>query len=238
MPTNTNRLHLSKIGVMSLSINPETIKFLSALEINNNRDWFNENKNLYLAAKENFEQVVDKIISDVAEFDKSVEKLEAKNCVFRIYKDTRFSKDKTPYKTNMGASLVDKGPKTLNHAGYYIHIEPGKSFLAGGVYITEPKNLKAIREKIATESDDFLRIINKKSFRDNLELRGDKLVKIPQGFDKENPMGDYLKYKQFTVFHEISDEILLSKNYIKKVVTIFREMQPFNQFLNEAIAGI
>ena len=238
MPTNTNRLHLSKIGVMSLSINPETIKFLSALEINNNRDWFNENKNLYLAAKENFEQVVDKIISDVAEFDKSVEKLEAKNCVFRIYKDTRFSKDKTPYKTNMGASLVDKGPKTLNHAGYYIHIEPGKSFLAGGVYITEPKNLKAIREKIATESDDFLRIINKKTFRDNLELRGDKLVKIPQGFDKENPMGDYLKYKQFTVFHEISDEILLSKNYIKKVVTIFREMQPFNQFLNEAIAGI
>lgn len=216
-------------------INPETLTFLSALEINNNREWFNENKPLYLKAKTNVEDVVNEIILKVSEFDKSIERLEAKNCIFRIYKDTRFSKDKTPYKTNIGASLVEKGPKTLNHAGYYIHLEPGKSFLAGGVYMTEPKNLKAIREKISSEGEDFLKILNKKSFRDQLELRGDRLVKVPQGFDKENPMGYYLKFKQFTVFHPLSNADVLDDNFVKNTVKVFKEMYPFNRFLNEAI---
>lgn len=216
-------------------IKPETLNFLSTLEINNNREWFIENKQLYLNAKENVENVVNEIISGVQEFDKSVERLEAKNCIFRIYKDTRFSKDKTPYKTNIGASLVEKGPKTLNHAGYYIHLEPNKSFLAGGVYMTEPKNLKSIREKISSEGDEFLNILNKKSFKDQLELRGDKLVKVPQGFDKENPMGDYLKFKQFTVFHPLSDEDVLDGNFVKNTVKVFKEIYPFNQFLNDGI---
>lgn len=113
---------------MAATIQKETLNFLSTLEINNNREWFNENKDLYLAAKANVEQVVDAIIPEVAKFDVSVERLEAKNCIFRIYKDTRFSKDKTPYKTNLGASLVEKGQKTLNHAGYYIHLEPTNPF--------------------------------------------------------------------------------------------------------------
>ena len=219
------------------NIEKDTLNFLSELERNNNRDWFNDNKHLYLKAKDNMENVVNQIISGVSDFDQSVERLEAKNCIFRIYTDTRFSKDKTPYKTNIGASLVEKGPKTLNHAGYYIHIEPGKSFLAGGVYMTEPKNLKAIREKISAEGEDFLQILNKKSFRDNLELRGDKLVKVPQGFDKDNPMGDYLKFKQFTVFHSLSDEDLVNENFINHTVKIFKEIYPFNLFLNEAISG-
>jgi len=223
------------IILMKSIINPETLNFLSTLEINNNRDWFNENKNLYLKAKENVENVVNEIISGISEFDKSVERLEAKNCIFRIYKDTRFSKDKTPYKTNIGASLVEKGPKTLNSAGYYVHIEPGKSFLAGGVYMTETKNLKAIREKISSESEDFLKIINKKSFKDDLELRGDRLVKVPQSFGKEDPMGDYLKFKQFTVFHALSDEDVLDENFVKNTIKIFKEIYPFNEFLNEAI---
>lgn len=220
---------------MSTAINPETLRFLSTLEINNNREWFNENKPLYLEAKANFENVVNEIIAEVAEFDESVERLEAKNCIFRIYKDTRFSKDKTPYKTNIGASLVEKGPKTLNHAGYYIHLENGKSFLAGGVYMTEPKNLKAIREAISSDGETFLKILNKKSFKDVLELQGTKLVKVPQGFDKENPMGDYLKFKQFTVFHPLSDEEVLDKNFVKNTVKVLKEIYPFNRFLNEAI---
>ena len=220
---------------MSTAINPQTLNFLSTLEINNNREWFNENKPLYLEAKANFENVVNEIIAEVAEFDESVERLEAKNCIFRIYKDTRFSKDKTPYKTNIGASLVEKGPKTLNHAGYYIHLENGKSFLAGGVYMTEPKNLKAIREAISSDGETFLKILNKKTFKDVLELQGTKLVKVPQGFDKENPMGDYLKFKQFTVFHSLSDEEVLDKNFVKNTVKVLKEIYPFNRFLNEAI---
>ncbi|KFC22894.1 DUF2461 domain-containing protein [Chryseobacterium sp. FH1] len=222
---------------MSTAINPETLKFLSTLEINNNREWFNENKPLYLEAKANFENVVNEIIAEVSEFDESVERLEAKNCIFRIYKDTRFSKDKTPYKTNIGASFVEKGPKTLNHAGYYIHLENGKSFLAGGVYMTEPKNLKAIREAISSDGDTFLKILNKKSFKDVLELQGTKLVKVPQGFDKENPMGDYLKFKQFIVFHPLSDKEVLDKNFVKNTVKVLKEIYPFNRFLNEAIGN-
>ena len=220
---------------MRATVNKETLNFLSTLEINNNREWFNENKHLYLEAKANVENVVNEIISEVAEFDESVERLEAKNCIFRIYKDTRFSKDKTPYKNNLGASLVEKGPKTLNHAGYYIHLEPGKSFLAGGVYMTEPKNLKAIRTAISSESEKFLKILNKKSFKDILELQGTKLVKVPQGFDKEDPMGDYLKFKQFTVFHPLSDADVLDKDFIINTVKVLKEIYPFNRFLNEAI---
>lgn len=222
---------------MSATVNKETLNFLSTLEINNNREWFNENKQLYLDAKANVEDVVNEIITGVAEFDSSVERLEAKNCIFRIYKDTRFSKDKTPYKTNLGASLVEKGPKTLNHAGYYIHFEPGKSFLAGGVYMTEPKNLKAIREAISSDGDAFLKILNKKSFKELLELQGTKLVKVPQGFDKEDPMGNYLKFKQFTVFHPLSDADVLDKDFVKNTVKVLKEIYPFNLFLNEAISG-
>jgi uncharacterized protein (TIGR02453 family) len=220
---------------MSTAVNPQILNFLSTLEINNNREWFNENKPFYLEVKENFEEVVNEIISEVAEFDSSVERLEAKKCIFRIYKDTRFSKDKTPYKTNIGASLVEKGPKTLNHAGYYIHVEPGKSFLAGGVYMTEAKNLKAIREAISSDSETFLKIINKKSFKDVLELQGTKLVKVPQGFDKEDPMSDYLKFKQLTVFHPLSDDEVLNKDFVKNTVKVLKEIYPFNRFLNEAI---
>jgi uncharacterized protein (TIGR02453 family) len=223
---------------MRATVNKETLNFLSTLEINNNREWFNENKQLYLDAKANVENVVNEIISEVAEFDSSVERLEAKNCIFRIYKDTRFSKDKTPYKNNLGASLVEKGPKTLNHAGYYIHLEPGKSFLAGGVYMTEPKNLKAIRTAISSDSEIFLKILNKKSFKDILELQGTKLVKVPQGFDKEDPMGDYLKFKQFTVFHPLSDADVLDQDFVMNTVKVLKEIYPFNRFLNEAIGKI
>jgi uncharacterized protein (TIGR02453 family) len=223
---------------MRATVNKETLNFLSTLEINNNREWFNENKHLYLEAKANVENVVNEIISEVAEFDQSVERLEAKNCIFRIYKDTRFSKDKTPYKNNLGASLVEKGPKTLNYAGYYIHLEPGKSFLAGGVYMTEPKNLRAIRTAISSESETFLKILNKKSFKDILELQGTKLVKVPQGFEKEDPMGDYLKFKQFTVFHPLSDADVLDQDFVMNTVKVLKEIYPFNRFLNEAIGKI
>ncbi len=214
----------------------ETIDFLTNLAKNNNREWFNNNKSVYLVAKLDFENLVDNIIDKVKNFDPSVERLEAKDCVFRIYKDTRFSKDKTPYKTNMGASLVEKESKTLNNAGYYIHLEPGKSFVAGGIYRTETRNLNAIRTQISKDSQGFLRIIEKASFKAKLELKGDKLVRIPQGFDKTDPMEDYLKFKQFTVFSPISDEELLRDDIAEKISSIFEEIYPFNRFLNEAIA--
>lgn len=223
---------------MPVFIAQESLDFLNNLEKNNQRDWFNTHKDCFLVAQQNFAEFVDTIIEGVAQFDASVEKLEAKNCLFRIYRDTRFSKDKTPYKTHFGASLVAKGNKTLNHAGYYIQLDAEKAFVAGGVYKTEPQNMKAIRQEISSNTEEFLGIITKKSFIEKLTFEGDKLVKIPQGFDKQDQMGDYLKYKQFTVFHHFTKTEISDENFAAKIITIFKEIHPFNQFINQAIDAL
>lgn len=140
-----------------------TLQFLRNLEKNNNREWFNENKTLYQEAQHDVISFVEKLIEEMADFDEEIGKLEAKKSVFRIYRDTRFSKDKTPYKTNFGAGLgMGKGNKI---SGYYLHKEPGKSFLAGGVYKPEPSVLKTIRQEISAFGDEFKAILEQDEFR-------------------------------------------------------------------------
>lgn len=208
-----------------------TLQFLRNLEKNNNRDWFNENKTLYQEAQQDVISFVEKLIEEMADFDEEMGKLEAKKSVFRIYRDTRFSKDKTPYKTNFGAGLgMGKGNKI---SGYYLHIEPGKSFLAGGVYKPEPSVLKTIRQEISAFGDEFKAILEQDEFRNY--FRGlsveDKLKKVPQGFEKDHKMAEYLKLKHFIVTHPISDEQLLSENAVKEFTKIFKAMKPLNDFL-------
>ena len=208
-----------------------TLQFLRNLEKNNNREWFNENKTLYHEAQQDVISFVEKLIEEMADFDEEMGKLEAKKSVFRIYRDTRFSKDKTPYKTNFGAGLgMGKGNKI---SGYYLHIEPGKSFLAGGVYKPEPSVLKTIRQEISAFGDEFLEILEQDEFRNY--FRGlsveDKLKKVPQGFEKDDKMAEYLKLKHFIVTHPISDEQLLSENAVKEFTEIFKAMKPLNDFL-------
>ena len=208
-----------------------TLQFLRNLEKNNNREWFNENKTLYQEAQQDVISFVEKLIEEMADFDEEMGKLEAKKSVFRIYRDTRFSKDKTPYKTNFGAGLVrGKGNKI---SGYYLHIEPGKSFLAGGVYKPEPTILKTIRQEISAFGDEFKAILEQDEFRNY--FRGlsveDKLKKVPQGFEKDDKMAEYLKLKHFIVTHPISDEQLLSENAVKEFTKIFKAMKPLNDFL-------
>jgi uncharacterized protein (TIGR02453 family) len=208
-----------------------TLQFLRNLEKNNNRDWFNENKTLYQEAQQDVISFVEKLIEEMADFDEEMGKLEAKKSVFRIYRDTRFSKDKTPYKTNFGAGLgMGKGNKI---SGYYLHIEPGKSFLAGGVYKPEPSVLKTIRQEISAFGDEFKAILEQDEFRNY--FRGlsveDKLKKVPQGFEKDDKMAEYLKLKHFIVTHPISDEQLLSENAVKEFTKIFKAMKPLNDFL-------
>lgn len=215
-------------------IKKETLQFLNALKQNNNRDWFTENKPLFTNAQDNFKAFVDELIPKIALFDTTVEKLEAKNCIFRIYRDTRFSKDKTPYKTNFGAA-ISKGKGLASHAGYYIHLEPDNCFIAGGIYMPEPKNLKAIRQEISDYSEDFLKIIRNQSLEQDLKLDADKLIKVPQGFDKENPMAEYLKFKHFTVIHYLKNEQILKESFLEYCSGIFEKMYPFNCFLNRAI---
>jgi len=208
-----------------------TLQFLRNLEKNNNREWFNENKTLYHEAQQDVISFVEKLIEEMADFDEEMGKLEAKKSVFRIYRDTRFSKDKTPYKTNFGAGLgMGKGNKI---SGYYLHIEPGKSFLAGGVYKPEPSVLKTIRQEISAFGDEFKAILEQEEFRNY--FRGlsveDKLKKVPQGFEKDDKMAEYLKLKHFIVTHPVSDEQLLSENAVKEFTKIFKAMKPLNDFL-------
>lgn len=208
-----------------------TLQFLRNLEKNNNREWFNENKTLYHEAQQDVISFVEKLIEEMADFDEEMGKLEAKKSVFRIYRDARFSKDKTPYKTNFGAGLgMGKGNKI---SGYYLHIEPGKSFLAGGVYKPEPSVLKTIRQEISAFGDEFKAILEQDEFRNY--FRGlsveDKLKKVPQGFEKDDKMAEYLKLKHFIVTHPISDEQLLSENAVKEFTKIFKAMKQLNDFL-------
>lgn len=208
-----------------------TLQFLRNLEKNNNREWFNENKTLYQEAQQDVISFVEKLVEEMVDFDEEMGKLEAKKSVFRIYRDTRFSKDKTPYKTNFGAGLgMGKGNKI---SGYYLHIEPGKSFLAGGVYKPEPSVLKTIRQEISAFGDEFLEILERDEFRNY--FRGlsveDKLKKVPQGFEKDDKMAEFLKLKHFIVTHPVSDEQLLSENAVKEFTKIFKAMKPLNDFL-------
>lgn len=217
---------------MSVSVSNSTLQFLKDLNKNNNREWFSENKDRYLAAQANVAEFVELLIEETGKFDAEIQKLDAKKTMFRIYRDTRFSLDKTPYKTNFGASLgMGKGNRI---SGYYLHIEPQKSFLAGGVYHPESAVLKKIRAEIAANQEEFLAILNQNEFRNN--FRGlsveDKLKRVPAGYDKDHPMAEFLKLKSFNVIHPISDEALMSETAASDFTKVFKSIKPLNDFLN------
>lgn len=210
---------------------PSTLKFLKDLSKNNNRDWFTENKKLYTEAQEDVIAFLENLIEEISKFDEEIGKLDAKKSLFRIYRDVRFSKDKSPYKTNFGAGLgMGKGNKI---SGYYLHIEPGKSFLAGGVYQPESSVLKEIRKEISMSSDEFLEIINDKNFKKYFKelSQESKLVKVPNGFEKDNKMGEFLKLKNFIVVYQLKDEELLDPKAIQNFAKIYQSMKPLNDFL-------
>ncbi|PJJ62902.1 DUF2461 domain-containing protein [Chryseobacterium geocarposphaerae] len=213
-------------------ISPKTLDFLKKLDQNNNREWFTENKNLYTESQQNVIAFLEDLLKEMSEFDEELAKIDAKKSLFRIYRDTRFSKDKIPYKTNFGASLgMGKGSQK---GGYYLHLEPGKSFIAGGIYMPEPVVLKELRKEISLYGNEFLAILNNKEFKKHFpELdQDDKLKKIPQGFEKEDPMAEFLKLKNFIVIYYLKDEEILNKDAAKNLTKIFRLMKPLNDFLN------
>jgi uncharacterized protein (TIGR02453 family) len=217
---------------MKTSIDSSTLQFLKTLHTNNNRNWFTENKEVYVVAQKDVLLFVENLIEEMSKFDEEILKIDAKKSLFRIYRDVRFSKDKSPYKTNFGAGLgMGKGTKITR---YYLHIEPGKSFLAGGVYQPEPSVLKEIRKEISMSGNEFLKILEQKDFRNH--FRGlsveNKLQRVPAGFEKDDPMAEYLKLKNFIVVHPISDESLLKENAAKHFAKIFESIKPLNDFLN------
>lgn len=211
------------------------LPFLSQLSQNNNRDWFNEHKEQYLIAKNEMEILVNDLIQRIALFDPTIADLEAKKCVFRIYRDVRFSKNKAPYKTNMGGFMVPGG-KNSGHAGYYLHLEPGTCFIAGGIYMPESAILKKVREEILYNIKSFNKIIHHPDFKEYFgEIRGEKLKRPPKGFPDDFEDIELLKFKSYNVIHYISDEAFAQNGFIDEAVGIFEKMKDFNHFINQAI---
>lgn len=220
-------------------LDPKTLQFLVKLKKNNSREWFNSHRDDYENAKDNFIELVNKILAEVGKLDQDLSVLTYKDCIFRINRDVRFSKNKDPYKTNMAAYFV-KGGKKSWLAGYYFHCEPGgKSFIGGGLYGGEPDQIKKVRQEIDYNWEDFKAILNnktfKKTFGDLSRQEGMSLVREPKGYDKDNPAIDYIKLKNFIVSVPLSDEELSTPQLAKKIVTCFATMQPLLQFLNRAM---
>lgn len=214
----------------------ETLDFLRELELSNNREWFTAHKKDFEKAKENIAAFVGYLIGEISKFDPAIGGLQPDACVFRIYRDVRFSKDKSPYKTNLGAYLSPGGRKSMG-PGYYFHLQPGKSFIAGGKHMPDSPELLKIRTAIAEDTDGFLKILNKKSCRDTFgEMRGDRLKTAPKGFDPAHKAIEMLKLKEFMAYTEFPDDAFVtSPEFPKHLVKTCREMYPLVTFLRSAL---
>lgn len=208
------------------------LKFLKQLAKNNNKEWFDANRKVYDAGKAEFEAIVKSVIDKSVLFDPKLAGLEARKCLFRINKDVRFSKDKSPYKLNMGAS-INPGGKKSEIPGYYIHVEPGKSFLAGGSYQPMPDVLAAIRQEIDYNTVEFKKILSAKDFKTYFKelSQEDKLKTAPKGYDKNHPEIALLQHKNFIMVHDLKDEDVLDKNFPAYAAKVFKAMLPMNEFL-------
>jgi uncharacterized protein (TIGR02453 family) len=212
-------------------------EFLKELKTNNNRDWFHANKDRYDRARHEFESFINELIPMIRTVDPLVDMVTAKDCVFRIYRDVRFSHDKAPYKPNMGAYIA-RGGKNSALAGYYVHFEPGESMLAGGLYMPPAETLKKIREEIYYQADDFKKIIYKKEFTDCFGLLDDpgKMKNPPKGFSKDFPDIDLLKFRNYAVMHRVPDHVTWSEDYLNYAIKVFQILYPLNAYFNKMFA--
>lgn len=213
------------------------LSFLKKLTRNNNREWFEKNKGQYLACKAEFEALVTALWEGLIKFDAGLSGLNPKKLPFRIYRDVRFSKDKRPYKVNMGAGF-SPGGKMSQEPGYYLHIEPGdKSFIAGGIYQPDSANLAKIRQEIDYNTDRFLSILKERTFKKLFpELDDfDKVKTAPRGY-KGHPHLNLLQHKSIIVSHGFTDAEVKKKDFVKKAIDACHTLKPLNDFLWEAIA--
>ncbi|MEO8719698.1 MAG: DUF2461 domain-containing protein [Ginsengibacter sp.] len=219
-------------------ISSQTLTFLKKLKNNNNKIWFDENREKYIAVKNDFEIFISELLQKMILFDSDLKDLSAKDCIFRINRDIRFSKDKTPYKINRSASF-NKGGKKSIHAGYYFHLQPeGNSFVGGGLWMPQPEELKKLRQEIDYCFPEFKNIIEAPAFvKHYRKLEEDEmrmLVNVPKGYDKENPAALFLRMKSFVATKSITDTEVLSSSLIKEVVLAFKALMPLVKFINRA----
>ncbi len=219
-------------------ISQPTFDFLIKLKQNNTREWFLANKTAYENAKKEVEKFIASLIPSISKIDPLIQSPEVKDCLFRIFKDVRFSKDKTPYKTNFGAFIGRGGRKTI-YPGYYIHMEPGESFIAGGVYQPQPELLKLLRNEVYFNSEEFRKILELKEFRKYFSGLDDfdKMKKPPKDYPADFPEIDLLKYRSFIVSRTVADTKVVTEDYPDYVLEVVKAMQPLNAFLNRAISN-
>jgi uncharacterized protein (TIGR02453 family) len=211
------------------------LAFLSELKENNTREWFADHKAWYDEAKAEYEAFTAQMINRIAAFDPEIGYLAPRDCTFRIYRDVRFSKDKEPYKANMGAAMT-KGGKKSKYAAYYLHIEPGNSFIGGGKWMPPSDELKLIRMEIFHFPDALKKIINETQFVTHFGgISGDKLKKPPKDFPSDFEDIELLKFKSYIVGENLTDDEVTGEELPEKVISAFKIMKPFIHFLNKAM---
>ena len=216
----------------------ESLQFLDDLKKNNNRDWFLDNKKRYEVFKKDYHQLVSDLLDAMKPLDPALELLEVKNCTFRINRDIRFSKDKSPYKAHLGI-WMSSAVKGLNRAGYYVHIEKGASFIAGGFYSPEAEDLKKIRKEIAFFHEDLEAILADKNFKKefgSLDVNENSTLKNPpRGYEKDHPAIAFLKLKSFTATQKYDIDEVSQKDFVSKMSQKLIALKPLNEFFNRAL---
>lgn len=214
----------------------DTLSFIKDVAENNNREWFAENKPRYEESKANVLELVASIIPELSKIDPLISAdLDPKKCLLRIYRDVRFSKNKDPYKNNFGMWFSSKS-KGGNEPGYYLHIQPGLSFIAGGYWMPDAAHLKLIRQEIDYNIGDFKDIINNKDFKTQFKFGGGAALKnAPKGYDPADPNIEYLKLKSFEASMNLNDEEFLKPDIVNKLVSSFSTVSPLVAFLRNAI---
>jgi len=214
-------------------IKKESIDFLKSLSKNNDRDWFNANKNKYIEAHDNLVAFADALLLEMNKHD-NIETPSGKKALFRIYRDVRFANDKTPYNTHWSGAFK-RATKKLR-GGYYFHIKPGDSFLAGGFWAPEPNDLKRIREDIDLNYKDWKKLLANKTLVNTFgKLQGEQVSSAPRGYSKDHPAIDLLRFKQFILKYDFTDKEVLQPDFLYKVNDGFKKMRPFFNYMSEVL---
>lgn len=215
------------------AIQKSTLKFLKNLSANNNREWFSKNKTVYIAAHENMSAFLDDLISEMNAHD-HIENTSGRKSLYRIYSDARFSKDNIPYRPRFAASL-QRATKLLR-GGYYLNINPGKSYIACGFFGPNPDDLKRIRHDISWNSADWKKLLNSKKIKDIFgAMTGEKVVSAPRGFQKDHPAIELLRHKSFVFRHDFTDKEVLDGNFVKEVNRLFKSIRPWFDYMSDVL---
>lgn len=219
----------------------EIIQFLRDLSCNNNREWFTENKKRYVEVQKKWYAFCEDLIAAIGKYDSDISPLTIKDCTYRIYRDTRFSTDKSPYKTHFGVFLAKGGKKSM-HAGYYFHVGTGGSneyphchMLAAGNYCYAPEAVKILREDISYDWQEFKEnVLDVADPAFSVDMDG-ALKRVPKDYPADAPYADFMRLKSFSLVTTLNDDFILRQNLVERISELFRTAKPFNDYINRAV---